>query len=268
MSLSLSQCNTYLQAIGMTAEEPSVAHASRILQRHVATFAFTSANVILQRELPLDTNALMNRLVMERLGGYCYEHNGLLFEVFSSMGYAIECRLARVILPHTDLSLDTPLTHRFNVLTLDGKRYLVEGGFSHMTAGKLLPLFDSNDILDAPYRVRDLPNGQCLYELYKNQKWVPLYRFEDRTYPESDLSLGHFWSHRHPDAPFVNNLVASLVTDTETLSLRNHILWRVGATETFEHAIQTPDELYSLLAGDFKINVSLADCGTLFERTN
>ena len=252
----------------MTAEEPSVAHASRILQRHVATFAFTSANVILQRELPLDTDALMDRLVIKRLGGYCYEHNALLFDVFRNLGYAIECRLARVILPHSDHSLDTPLTHRLNVLTFDDKRYLVEGGFSHMTAAKLLPLFDSNDNLDAPYRVRDLPNGQCLYELYKNQTWVPLYRFEDRTYPESDLELGHFWSHRHPDAPFVNNLVASLVTDAETLSLRNHTLWRVNATGTFEHAIQTPAELHSLLRDDFKLNVSLADSGTLFERTN
>jgi N-hydroxyarylamine O-acetyltransferase len=223
---------------------------------------------MLQRELPLDSDALMDRLVMKRLGGYCYEHNALLFEVFRHLGYAIECRLARVILPHTDYSLDTPLTHRFNILTLDDNRYLVEGGFSHMTPARLLPLFGNTNTSITPYRVRHLHNGHCLYELYKDQKWIPLYRFEDRIYPEPDLLMGHFWSHRHPDAPFVNHLVASRVTDEEVLSLRNRTLWRITPHTTTEHDINTANKLHTLLQKEFGLNINPSDCNTLFKRVS
>ncbi len=264
MSISEEQLNTYLRTTGVKVAAPSVHHASLLLQQHVTKFAFTSANVLLERELPLNINALMDRLVKQRVGGYCYEHNALLFEVFTAMGYSVECRLARVVLPHGDPTRDTPLTHRLNVITIQGVRYLAEGGFSHMTAAQLLPFPPVNGPSSLNYRVRQLPNNEYLYELHKNRKWIPLYRFEDRSHPESDLLMGHFWSHRHPDAPFVNNLVASLVTPNRTLSLQNSVFWCIEQKGTSEKRIHTAEELLVLLRDEFELNLSTADCEILF----
>ena len=78
--------------------------------------------------------------------------------------------------------------------------------------------------------------------------------------------MGHFWSHRHPDAPFVNNLVASLVTPKRTLSLQNSVFWCIEQKGTSEKRIHNPEELLVLLRDEFELNLSSADCEILFNR--
>ena len=92
-----------------------------------------------------------------------------------------------------------------------------------------------------------------------------LYRFDLVRYGQSDCELGHFYSHRHPEATFVNNLVASLILDDEVRSLRNREYWVIREDGTTTTVITSAEQLTDLLAAELGIRVSAAEGQRLFD---
>jgi N-hydroxyarylamine O-acetyltransferase len=83
-------------------------------------------------------------------------------------------------------------------------------------------------------------------------------------YSDADCELGHFWSHRHPTATFVNHLVASRILDGEVRSLRNLGLRVVRGQEIDDIAITDGAHLHELLHSMFDIDVSHDEADALF----
>lgn len=111
----------YLQAFGLQGRNLDIGVLGDVVGRHVATFAFSSVGCLLGEELPLDIESLFSRIVVQRRGGYCFEQNGLFFEVLEELGFFPELYLARVI-----YNQDTHpgLTHRISTIHFEGRRYL------------------------------------------------------------------------------------------------------------------------------------------------
>jgi N-hydroxyarylamine O-acetyltransferase len=124
--------------------------------------------------------------------------------------------------------------------------------------------FDPSNPADGTYRIVEHERGEFHLEFDKAGEYVSLYRFDDVRYGEADCELGHFYSHRHPDAAFVNNLVASRILDGEVRSLRNLDL-RIYSDGT-ERLITVTDatHLRHLLADMFDIDVSRVEAEQLF----
>ena len=81
----------------------------------------------------------------------------------------------------------------------------------------------------------------------------------------SEFGLGHFFSHRHPDAGFVNNLVASRILDVEVRSLRNRE-YRVLRPEGDQVLpIESPQQLHAILLEEFDLTMTEAESHILFE---
>jgi N-hydroxyarylamine O-acetyltransferase len=116
----------YLQALNLIEPKPDLEFLNELNRRHVATFAFSSVGCRLGEDLPLDFASLFDRIVVRRRGGYCFEQNGLMFEVLEELGFKVELYLARVI-----YNEDTHpgLTHRVNLIELDGQRFILDVGF-------------------------------------------------------------------------------------------------------------------------------------------
>ncbi|MFZ4812553.1 MAG: arylamine N-acetyltransferase, partial [Ilumatobacteraceae bacterium] len=67
---------------------------------------------------------------------------------------------------------------------------------------------------------------------------------------------GHFYSHRHPAAVFVNNLVVSRILDTEIRSLRNRSYRVLRAEGHVDTEIADAVQLCSMLRDDFGLNIT------------
>ena len=167
---------------------------------------------------------------MRRRGGYCFEQNGLLFEVLQELGYDVHVQLARVIynrdyLPATDASRHPCRPGRADVrrrrrLRPAGPtrprphaacRLTIEVASTRPTSG---PTASTN---------RDPASSTC-----SRGPRAPRSRCTDSTssrYGPYDCEIGHFYSHRHPEATFVNNLVVSRILTDEIRSLRNREYW-------------------------------------------
>lgn len=257
MSGALSR--RYLSAYGLEPSEPTMSLLREITRRHVATFPFSSAGVRLGDELPLTPERLVERIVERGRGGYCFEHNGLLFAVLAELGYDVTVRLARVINNGDHLP---GLTHRITHVHIDGATYVVDVGFGAAGPRQPVPMpapdAHSNDPwpTGAEHRVVERRTGEFHLQHVRHGEPFSLYRFDLGVYGQADCELGHFFSHRHPDAVFVNNLVASRILDDEVRSLRNRDYRITRADGEVDLEIVDADHLTTLLREDLGLRIT------------
>lgn len=254
----------YLQTLELGPRKPDFDLLCAMTQRHVATFPFSSVNCRLGIELPLDFESLFRRIVVEQRGGYCFEHNGLFYQVLQELGYTPQLYLARVIY---DRNTHPGLTHRISVIRSREQNYLVDVGFGPM--GPRLPIpFCAEQTCDGDrvFRVKEKRAGEYHLQIFKGGDFFSLYRFELARYGQTDCELGHFYSHRHPDAAFVNNLVVSRLLADEIRSLRNLEYWIIKDGDEQSTQIKDAEQLTQILVDDFDIRVSDNEGKQLFEQ--
>lgn len=256
--------DSYLSVLGLRRGDPSLSLLREITARHLARCPFSSVSVWLGHELPLDLESLYRRVVVQGYGGYCFELNGLLYEVLEELSFSPRLCMARVML---DKSEPTGLTHRITLVNLDGERYLVDGGFGPW--GPRQPIGLSQGVIREPgrdFRVSEPQAGEFHLQLADSEGFKSLYRFELAHYNQADCELGHFYSYRHPRAPFVNNLVASRILDDQIRSLRNRDYWIINPHGRLQRTVDNAPTLRSLLADEFGITISAGESRVLYAR--
>jgi N-hydroxyarylamine O-acetyltransferase len=259
----VSVAQQYLDALGLERAEPSLTFLTQMTRRHVSTLAFSSIGPRLRDDLPLGPEHLLDRIVVRGRGGYCFEQNGLLFEVLQELGFDARIQLARVI--HNQ-DVHPGLTHRVTLVTIDGREYVADVGFGPLGPPTPVPMPKDDSVDDgARFRVHEARPGEFHMQSIVDGQRYSLYRFDLARYGPSDCELGHFYSHRHPEATFVNNLVASLILEDEVRSLRNRDYWVIREDSTTTTAITSAEQLRGLLASELGVQVSAAEGQRLFD---
>lgn len=255
--------DAYLADLGLDRQPPSLPALTEMVRRHVDRYPFASIGPRLRDDLPIDPPSLLDRIVVRGRGGYCFEQNGLLFAVLDQLGYPVRLQMARVLLsgnPHPGL------THRVTRAMVDDDEYLVDVGFGPQ--GPPFPVrMDGTESADGRYRVERTGDVDFRLETRDGDAWIALYRFDDVPYGQADAELGHFYSHRHPEAAFVNALVASRILDDEVRSLRNreyHVIQREDRTIT---TVEDAAHLHRILTEDIGLHVTVTESARLFEDT-
>lgn len=257
----------HLDALGLQVGAPTLDLLQGITQRHVATFAFSSVGPRLRDPLPLGPEELFDRIVVRGRGGYCFEHNGLLFEVLNELGYDVTVRLARVI--HNGDHLPG-LTHRITHTRIDDTLYVTDVGFGASGPRLPVPMPAPDDDPSAwpsgrTHRVVERRPGEFHLQHLVNGEPFSLYRFDLGVYGQADCELGHFYSHRHPDATFVNHLVASVILPAEIRSLRNRGYRIIRAMGDTDVEVRSAEQLTALLRDDFGLRITDAEGRRLFD---
>ena len=174
-----------------------------------------------------------------------------------------ELDLARVI-----YNQDTHpgLTHRISMVEYEGRRYLLDVGFGPL--GPRIPVsmsaIESNDG-DKIFRITERRPDEYHMQVLKEGDFFSLYRFELARYGQADCELGHFYSHRHPDAVFVNHLVVSLLQANETRSLRDLEYWVSTKSGTQNQEIGDSEQLRRILVEELGVQVTEEESLRLYE---
>ncbi len=254
----------YLETLSLHSRELDFAFLSDVVARHVATFAFSSVGCQLGKDLPLDFESLYQRIFIQRRGGYCFEQNGLLYGVLEELGFSPELFLARVIYNH---DIHPGLTHRITMVEYEGRRYVLDVGFGPLGPRIPVPMseIESNDG-EKIFRIEERRPGEYHMQVFKDGDFFSLYRFELARYSQADCELGHFYSHRHADATFVNHLVVSLIQEIETRSLRDLEYWVITKSGTRNQVISDSEQLRRILVGELGVQLTEDECRWLYEK--
>ena len=211
----------YLKSLDIDKKIVNLQDIEELIKKHIKQFPFTSIPVLLKKELSLELPAIFEKIVKRKEGGYCFEHNKLMYEALLYCGFKVESYFARVL---NDKDIIAPLTHRFTLLTYKESRYIVDVGFGYLSASKPVKFGDEYTTTEQEitYRIKKNNDNTYALQILNEDTFCTLYKFDLHPCYEIDFELGHYYSHKHPKASFVNNMVLSSILKDEVLTIVNN----------------------------------------------
>src|SRR4051812_2657821 len=86
MALRDDDLASYLDRIGYAGpRRPDLPTLQGIIAAHATSLPFENIDALLGRGIRLDTDSLMNKLVRDGRGGYCFEQNTLLLHALRGL---------------------------------------------------------------------------------------------------------------------------------------------------------------------------------------
>ncbi|MCK9490661.1 MAG: arylamine N-acetyltransferase [Sulfurimonas sp.] len=255
----------YLKSIGVENRPKNISDIDLLIKKHLQELSFSNIPILLDEEISLDLEAISEKMIEQKKGGYCFEHNKLLYEALKYFGFEVEAPFARVL---NNQKIDVPKTHRFTLLKFEGERYIVDAGFSFMSPNSLIKFGDTptKTIFERDYIVKEISANNFELAMIRGNGLYTLYSFDLEKYNEQDFEMGHFYSSKHKDAPFVNNLVLSKITDTKICSLKNNSYHEISKNSKKEIVIKTENEFAKILRDKFEYEISDRDLRYLFDK--
>eukprot|EP00759_Apiculatamorpha_spiralis_P043653 PhF_6_TR40931/c0_g1_i2/m.61921/K00675/nhoA; N-hydroxyarylamine O-acetyltransferase len=229
----------YLNRIGesrLLSAPPTLATLSAIVLSHLQNIPFENFDVIDKVPILMDLTHLTQKLIDNRRGGFCFEHNTLLRAALIALGFSVDPFLARVrwLRPPEVI---TPYTHMVLVVNnVEGKgvNYLIDVGFGGVNPMEPLPVLEGEamKMKDGHYRVvsRTGPNKVDPYTVLQWDKntnqsqWYDMYMYRGNApATQIDMDVASWWAATHPTARWMNCLFTSILDkDCNRHMLLNH----------------------------------------------
>ncbi|HWA86967.1 MAG TPA: arylamine N-acetyltransferase [Opitutus sp.] len=245
--------DAYFARIGYDSPHaPTFEVLAGIHAAHARAIPFENLDVLLGRGISLDLAAIERKLVREKRGGYCFEHNGLFLAVLRALGFRVTPLIARVRW-QVPAGKPTPLTHMILRVDLDGRPWLADTGFGGIGLISPLALDTDAEQGDAHEPRRLVRQGHHLVHQFRTGgEWNDVYIFTLDEATPVDFEVGNWFTSTHPNSRFRQSLIAALAGPDRRFTLLNRDFttrFRDGRIEKRE--IASADELLAVLAEVF-----------------
>jgi N-hydroxyarylamine O-acetyltransferase len=245
--------DAYFARIGHAGNrDPSLATLRALHARHPVAIPFENLDVIRGTGVRLDAASIEQKLVTDRRGGYCFEHNLLFASVLRALGFQVTTLTARVRW-QVPPDVVTPRAHMVLRVDLDDVPWLVDVGFGGLTPTAPVRL-DRLDPQTTPHEVLRVTRAGDGHVLQANVAggWGDVYQIAMEAQHPVDFELANWYTSTHPTSRFTQNLIVTRACDDgRRLSLLNRELVERSRDDVHRRAIDTPDELLDVLASRF-----------------
>ncbi|MGZ3196647.1 MAG: arylamine N-acetyltransferase family protein [Croceibacterium sp.] len=245
-----AQLALYLERIGHGWNlRPDLETLRSLHRAHVTSIPFEALDVQLGLVPSLEPDAIFDKLVQRRHGGWCYEMNGLFGAALQAIGFEVT-RLSCGVM-RQDGGDERMGTHLALLVECEGE-WLCDVGFG----GSLLeplPLV-AGERHDAPYTV-SLYQTDDGYWRFTEAAEAPFgYDFRAEPADEALLTAKRDWQASHPASNFTLNFVAQKRHPDSHIVLRGRVLTERSPDGTTAHTIGDAEEFVATLADRFGID--------------
>jgi N-hydroxyarylamine O-acetyltransferase len=210
MDLSL-----YLQRIHYAGSlEPTIPTLRALHLAHLLAVPFENLDIHLGRPISLEQEALFDKIVPRRRGGFCYELNGLFAALLEALGFDV------TLLSASDAHADGSFGPEFDHLTLRVRctdspviPWLADVGWGD-TFREPLRLDQVGEQIEGKraYRIDRVGDARILWQRDYNGHWERQYRFTLRPRDFDDfLPMSHY-HQTSPDSLFTRKQLCTLAT--------------------------------------------------------
>jgi N-hydroxyarylamine O-acetyltransferase len=180
---------------------------SEVHRAHVTSIPFENLDPHRGIPVSLDLQDLQDKLVAERRGGYCFEHNLLLKAALEALGADVEPMLARVRFGAAPGAVRAR-SHAVLRVTVDGESWLADVGFGRGTLLEPIPFGPGEAYEQSGWRFRAVHDGKELVAQTEiDGEWVDEYGFVPAPAPFVDLEVSNWYTSTYPRSPFVTGLI-------------------------------------------------------------
>ncbi|MBD2753253.1 arylamine N-acetyltransferase family protein [Spirosoma validum] len=218
--------DAYLERIQYTGQrEPTLATLQALHHQHQLTVPIENLDIHNNREIRLLPEALFDKLITQKRGGFCYELNGLFYELLNTLGFDVT-RISGCTY-ETDKGFNPEFDHLAIVARIDGIDWLVDVAF-----GKRFPLYP------IPLRLNQIQEDKsgcyliaehdadymAIRHVNEQGDWEPGYIFTLTPRELSDFADMCRFHQTSSDSFFTRNKMCSLVTPEGRITLTDTAL--------------------------------------------
>jgi N-hydroxyarylamine O-acetyltransferase len=210
--------DAYLARIGYRGSRDPTAATLRALHRaHMERVPFENLDIHAGRPIVLEEEALFDKIVRRRRGGFCYELNGLFSALLREMGFRV-ARLSAGVL-NDDGTFGPDFDHM--ILRVDlGDRWLADVGFGDSFREPLRLDVRDHQVRDGrPYRVLHDGAAGMMVAHWNRASAPPGYAFDFDAHLFVDYAEMCTFHQTSPDSPFTRKRVCSRATPTGRITL-------------------------------------------------
>jgi N-hydroxyarylamine O-acetyltransferase len=224
---------------------------------HLLTVPFENLSIHAGEPIVLEDEALFEKIVVRRRGGFCYEANGLFAALLRALGFRVEMLSAAVA--RREGGFGPEFDHMALLVTLE-ERWLADVGFGDSFAEPLL-VDERGEQRQGRHAYRVTPDGDERFVVSRRDggegEWKPQYRFALRPHAYEDFEDRCRFQQTSPQSHFTKARLCSLATAGGRLTLSGMRFIETGADGARrERAVADEDEFAALLGEHFRIRMT------------
>lgn len=203
----------YLERIGYEGPlDGSAAVLAELQECHLHTVPYENLDILKRIPLSLEIPDLIEKIVVRRRGGYCFELNALFGWLLRELEYPVTDLMSRFWRDEPN----PPPKRRHHVLKVKAgdAYYLCDVGVGGIVPRRPIQMVEGLEHPqgDECYRLeRDPEYGWMLCEL-KHGEWSRLYSFTEEPQLAKDFIMATYWCENSPESIFTKSAMAAIRT--------------------------------------------------------
>lgn len=246
----------YLERINYDGSVAPSAETLRDLQiAHLLTVPFENLSIHAKQPIMLNDDALFEKIVRRRRGGFCYEANGLFAALLRELGFDVTMLSAGVA--HAEGGFGPDFDHMALMVTLH-ERYLLDVGFGDSFREPLL-IDESGEQVQGRRSYKIIPDGAHLILMRRDGggEWNAQYRFTLLPHEYVDYVEMCRYHQTSPQSHFTRTRVCSRATPNGRMTLSEmRFINTSGSGERQERTLVGEDEYAEMLIEHFGIRMT------------
>jgi len=227
-----ARVDAYLERFGADRATP----LDELQRRHLERVPFENLDIHLGQPITLTEDALFDKVVERKRGGFCYELNGVFGMLLEALGARVDLVGARV---WVDGAFGPPLDHALLIVTWPGAaaRQLVDVGFGRFTVRPLQ--FDGREpqIDDAgTFRITDVEESPGLVDVWNGD--TPACRIDPRPLALADFAPMCWYQQTSPASHFTVGPTCSRLDGNGRVTIAGDLLIRTTGGERTETRLE------------------------------
>jgi len=224
-------------------QEVSQDSLCRLHRAHMLTVPFENLDIPLGREIIMDEDRFLDKIVRQHRGGFCYELNGAFAWLLRQIGFEVEYLSARVVGPAGEPGAE--FDHMALLVEVSGERLIADVGFGDSFCSPLRLVADEvqrdSDPRAIDYRLTEENGTWTMWKMRVPDsvhsapgEWVRqyLFRLEPRRLDQYTEMCRH--QQTSPVSTFTRKIVCSRATTEGRVTLTATTLIESTADERVE----------------------------------
>jgi len=232
--LPLPDAAAYLRRIGLEGEEikTDLAGLDRLIHAQLTHVPFDDMDVWGGGKCPeLGVDALFDKIVLRRRGGYCFELNSLFNALLRSLGFESYMVIVHIMSGKTEIG---PPSHCAIVCVIGGEKYFCDVGY-----GGAVP--DGGLHFDGEERFGFAMGQQGVYRRMFSERYGVEMLFKDVPIDPVELVPLNYYISQNPGSTFRDQLHINLRLDNGSASIVDHEFKLRRGEERVEKYIDLPE---------------------------
>ncbi|MFC4653428.1 arylamine N-acetyltransferase [Rheinheimera marina] len=197
----------YFQRIGYTGPvERSLETLHDLMRTQLFAVPFENLDVQAGQVVSMVPEQIVEKIVQQRRGGYCYEVNGLFAMALQALGFSYRFVAARPMF----YPVRRPKTHMVLLVEAEGEQYLLDLGFGSYGIRAPIALSHLDTELEQDFDRFKLTlddKGAYVLQAFVDGQWLSQFGFDCYESEWVDFMPANYLNSTHPDTIFVQKLL-------------------------------------------------------------